>query len=307
MKKIWVYCYFTYVFIAFIFGIILNYSCKEYSIIEKPFKIDLFLIALLVLVATSLSFWAVTKFENSKITIQEGIKKLSIEEAFQNKIEKRFTRISSFILKMAIVILGFLPGYVVVDKASLDWKTGIIKLYAFILVSVLIGTTFYAYVYFIVIILSIKDVYNLEFEKYIIIYPIATEVFLKYTPIYTSGLILFWIIGFILITLSIIVFNEEAFLIVAIIGGLILFGYIFFTFYPYYITRKKVNMLKLQTIRMICGDKDLLDRNAFDQYSEIIKFVLDSPDVMSTNFHLIITSSLAAIIGLITSVLSFFK
>lgn len=306
MKKIKLCGYVTYTIIAFILGLLLNYPCKEFTILEKTFNIDIFLIAILVLTATSFSFWAVTKFQNNKITILEGIKKLNIKKTFQQKIEKRFARTSSLILKIGVIILSFPSGYLIVDKAALKWDNGI-KIYAFILVSILICITSYAYIYFIVIIISIKDIYNLEFEKYIIIYPIATEVFEKYTPIYSSGLILFWTIGLILITLSIIVFNEEAFLIIAIIGGLILFGYIFFTFYPYYITRKKVNMLKLQTIRKICSDKDLMDKSTFDQYSEMIKFVLDSPDVMSTNFHLIITSTLAAVIGLITSILSFFK
>ena len=306
MKKIRLFGYVTYALIALSFGLFLNYPCKELTILGKTFNIDIFLIAILVLTATSFSFRAVTKFENNKITIQEGIKKLDIEKTFQQKIKKRFVRTSSLILKIGVIFLSFPSGYLIVEKAALKWDNGI-KIYAFILVSILICITSYAYIYFIVIIVSIKDIYNLEFEKYIIIYPIATEVFEKYTPIYSSGLILFWTIGLILITLSIIVFNEEAFLIIAIIGGLILFGYIFFTFYPYYITRKKVNMLKLQTIRKICSDKDLLDKSTFDQYSEMIKYVLDSPDVMSTNFHLIITSTLAAVIGLITSVLSFFK
>lgn len=306
MKKYINYVYAVYVIVALLYSGIKNYICKEFVIMNKMFSIDIFLISFLVLIATSLSFWAVTFFEKYKITIQEEGEKVKIDADVQKKIEKRFQTISSFIPRMGVFILSFTSGYVVVENASLIWKNGI-KLYAVILVGILIGITFYGYIFFIVIIISIRDVYNLEFEKYITIYPIATEVFEKYTPIYFSGLILFWTIGLILIALSIIVFNEEAFLILAVIGALILFGYLFFTFYPYYLTAKKVNMLKLQTIRMICKDKDLLDRSVFDEYSDIIKYVLDSPNVMSTNFRLIITSTLAAIIGLITSVLSLFK
>ena len=167
--------------------------------------------------------------------------------------------------------------------------------------------TFYGYIYFMVIVMCMRDVYNSDFKDYVSIYPIATKIFEKYTRICSFGLILFWAIGFILILISIIVFSIDAFFIMAVIGILIFAGYLIFTFYPYYLTRKKISTLKMQTIREICERHNMLDKTVFDKYIGIIKYISESPDVMTSNFQLILTSTLAAIAGLVTPILSLFK
>ena len=110
-----------------------------------------------------------------------------------------------------------------------------------------------------------------------------------------------------MIILSFMVFDAGALVILAIMGALILIGYLVFTFYPYYITRKKISMLKMQTVRNLCSKNNMLEKESFTDCSEIIKFVSDSPNALSTNFQLIITSTIAAIAGLLTPLLSFFK
>lgn len=307
MKKKIIIGYIVYAAGSLVWGIFKNYNIKELGILNHLFNIELWMLALLVLLATTLSFWAVIRFGECRIIMRTEAQKVNIDETYINKMDARFKIISSIILRIVMVILSFLSGYAVVSTASLNWETMGTKIYAVLLVSVLIMVTFYGYIYFMVIVMCMRDVYNSDFKDYVSIYPIATKIFEKYTRICSFGLILFWTIGFILILISIIVFSIDAFFIMAVIGILIFAGYLIFMFYPYYLTRKKISTLKMQTIREICERHNMLDKTVFDKYIGIIKYISESPDVMTSNFQLILTSTLAAIAGLITPILSLFK
>ncbi|MCM1223313.1 MAG: hypothetical protein NC548_53560 [Lachnospiraceae bacterium] len=306
MKKSTI-CYVVYVIIGLLFSFIANYSLKELEILGQSYDVGLWMLASLVLIATSLSFWAVSRFSECRDIIQAEARKVGINEASKKKIDGKFKIVSLHIIKKGVLLLcGIWSGWAVINAASLEWKCGI-KLYAALLVGVLIAVTFYAYIYFMIIVLCIREVYNSEFANYTYIYPIATGIFEKYMRICSFGLILFWIIGFILILLSMMVFDMAAFFVIAVIGLLICGGYVFFTFYPYYLTRKKIYALKMQTIRRICKNNDLLEKSVFENNVDIIKYISESPNVMASNFHLILTSTLAAIASFVTPFLSFFK
>ena len=307
MKKKIIIGYIVYAVGSLVWGIFKNYNIKELGILNHLFNIELWMLALLVLLATTLSFWAVIRFGECRIIMRTEAQKVNIDETYINKMDARFKIISSIILRIVMVILSFLSGYAVVSTASLNWETTGTQIYAVLLVSALIMVTFYGYIYFMVIVMCMRDVYNSDFKDYVSIYPIATKIFEKYTLICSFGLILFWAIGFILILISIIVFSIDAFFIMAVIGILIFAGYLIFTFYPYYLTRKKISTLKMQTIREICERHNMLDKTVFDKYIGIIKYISESPDVMTSNFQLILTSTLAAIAGLVTPILSLFK
>lgn len=307
MKKKIIIGYIVYAVGSLVWGIFKNYNIKELGILNHLFNIELWMLALLVLLATTLSFWAVIRFGECRIIMRTEAQKVNIDETYINKMDARFKIISSIILRIVMVILSFLSGYAVVSTASLNWETTGTQIYAVLLVSALIMVTFYGYIYFMVIVMCMRDVYNSDFKDYVSIYPIATKIFEKYTRICSFGLILFWAIGFILILISIIVFSIDAFFIMAVIGILIFAGYLIFTFYPYYLTRKKISTLKMQTIREICERHNMLDKTVFDKYIGIIKYISESPDVMTSNFQLILTSTLAAIAGLVTPILSLFK
>lgn len=307
MKKKIIIGYIIYAAGSLVWGIFKNYNIKELGILNHFFNIELWMLTLLVLLATTLSFWAVIKFGECRIIMRTEAQKVNIDETYINKMDARFKIISSIILRIVMVILSFLSGYAVVSTTSLNWETTGTKIYAVLLVSVLITVTFYGYIYFMVIVMCMRDVYNSDFKDYVSVYPIATNIFEKYTRICSFGLILFWVIGFILILLSIIVFSIDAFFIMSVIGILIFAGYLIFTFYPYYLTRKKISTLKMQTIREICERHNMLDKTVFDKYIGIIKYISESPDVMTSNFQLILTSTLAAIAGLVTPILSLFK
>lgn len=307
MKKKVVFGYCVYLVGSLAWGIFRNYNIKKLEILNHSFHIKLWMLTLLVLLATTFSFWAVLRFSECRAIIRTEAQKVNIDEMYINKIDERFKMISSVKLIMAIIILGFLSGYAVVNTASLNWITTGMQIYAVVLVSVLIMITFYGYIYFMVIVMCMRDVYNSNFKDYVFIYPIATDIFEKYTRICSFGLILFWAIGFILILLSIIVFSIDAFFIMTVIGILIFAGYLIFTFYPYYLTRKKISALKMQTIREVCERNNMLEKSIFDSYVNIIKYISESPDVMTSNFQLVLTSTLAAIASLVTPFLSLFK
>lgn len=305
MKKIIFYSYIIILVVEFVVGILINCSLKELKVFHYTFKIELWMLSLLVLIATNLSLWAVIMLREYKSDICREAQNVEINEEALKKIDKRFRLLSKKILVSFIVFLGAASGYAVVQVASLQWKKWS-KIYAIVLVSALIAVTLYGYVYFMIIVVCMRTVYYADFGKYTFAYPIATSIFEKYTRICSFGLLVFWMIGLILVLLSVIVFNTEAFFILAIIGVLIFVGYVIFTFYPYYITRKKISMLKMQTIRTLCEKSNMLERKEFDIYADIIKYISDSPDIMSTNSQLILISTLAAIAGLITPILSLF-
>lgn len=307
MKKKIIIGYIVYAVGSLVWGIFRNYNIKNLEILNHSFNIELWMLTLLVLLATTLSFWAVIRFGECRIIMRTEAQKVNIDETYINKMDVRFKTVSSIMLRTVMVILSFLSGYAVVSTASLNWITTGALIYAVLLVSVLIMVTFYGYIYFMVIVMCMRDVYNSDFEDYVSIYPVATNIFEKYTRICSFGLILFWVIGFILILLSVIVFSIDAFFIMAVIGILIFAGYLIFTFYPYYLTRKKISALKMQTIREICERNNMLDKTVFDSYIGIIKYISESPDVMTSNFQLILTSTLAAIASLVTPILSLFK
>lgn len=307
MKKRVIIGYIVYTIVSLVWGIYRNYDLKDLEILNHSFNIELWMLALLVLLATTLSFLAVLRFGECRTIMRTEAQKVNIDDMYINKIDMRFKLITSIKLRIAIIILGFISGYAVVKTASLNLVTTGMLIYAVFLVSVLITITFYGYIYFMVIVMCMRDVYNSDFKEYVFIYPIATNIFEKYTRICSFGLILFWVIGFILILLSLIVFSIDAFFIMAIIGILIFAGYLIFTFYPYYLTRKKISTLKMQTIRDMCERNNMLEKSVFDSYINIIKYISESPDVMTSNFQLILTSTLAAIASLITPFLSLFK
>lgn len=307
MKKKVVFGYIVYAVGSLVWGIFRNYNIKKLEFLNHSFNINLWMLTLLVLLATTFSFWTVLRFSECRTIMRTEAQKVNIDEIYINKIDERFKMISSTRLIIAIIILGFLSGYAVVNTASLNWITTGTQIYAVLLVSILIMITFYGYIYFMVIVMCMRDVYNSNFNDYVFIYPIATDIFERYTRICSFGLILFWAIGFILILLSVIVFSIDAFFIIAVIGILILAGYLIFTFYPYYLTRKKISALKMQTIRELCERNNMLEKSVFDSYVSIIKYISESPDVMTSNFQLILTSTLAAIASLVTPFLSLFK
>ncbi len=63
----------------------------------------------------------------------------------------------------------------------------------------------------------------------------------------------------------------------------------------------------MQTIREVCKRHNMLEKSVFDSYVSIIKYTSESPDVVTSNFQLILTSTLAAIASLVTPFLSLFK
>ncbi len=264
-------------------------------------KIHPVFIALLIVVATGISLYAIKRFDEDKDVIVNEAVRVGIDSVVLDEIKKRLGLITCKPIRGAMILSsGF--AYLVVDAASGDTWQRYTCVYACILVGMLIWVTLYGYIYFGVIIMCMKEVYKWDFKQYIYIYPLATEIFGKFNGVCTCGLTCFWAIGIILIFLSLAVFNANSIGFMLFIGCLIFAGYVFFTFYPYYLTRKKVSLLKLQTIRKIFLTRNMMIKENYDEYIEMIKNISDSPNVLSTNFNLVVTSTLTAAAGLLTSI-----
>lgn len=301
------YIYGIYSIVALLIGILKNYSLKVLTVMGQSINIDLWMLSSLVLLTSGVSLIAVHKLDGCKTILKEEAIKVGVESRMLIKNNRLIKSVSKNLLfYVGLFISSVFAGMIIVNAATLDLVSAF-KIYAYILVIVLFFITSHAYIYFFIILIYIRDVYRLNFRNYIYMFPVATGIFEKYTQICSMGLIFFWIVGLLLVILSIIVFDKQALLLMTFIGILILIGYLIFTFYPYYITRKKVSMLKLQTIKKLCGKHDMRRRNEFEHYSDIIKYVFDSPGAMSPNFQIILTSSLAAIASLLPPLLSLFS
>lgn len=303
-----IYVVYTIVsFVSLLISFPLNHPLKELQVMGRSINIELWMLSFLVLLTSAVSFVAVRKLHECKKILKKEAKKVGIEDSMLKNNDELIETISQN--PAFYVVLGvssIFAGICIVNTAALA-LVRFSKIYAYVLVIFLFFITAYAYIYFFIILIYIRDVYRLNFRNYTYMFPVATDIFEKYTQICSMGLIFFWIVGLLLVALSIIVFDEQALLLMAFIGILILIGYIIFTFYPYYITRKKVSMLKLQTIKKLCEQHDMRRRDEFEHYSGIVKYVFDSPGAMSTNFQIILTSSLAAIATLLSPFLAFFS
>ena len=307
MKKIVPKIYAIYTIIALIIGFLANRLLKELNVMGRSINIELWMLSFLVLFTSGISFVAVQKFCECKTILKKQAKKVGIEDSMLKNNDRLIEAISqNSLFYIALGIGSIFAGIFIVNASTLD-LVQFSKFYAYVLVIVLFFITAYAYIYFFIILIYIRDVYRLNFRNYTYMFPVATDIFEKYTQICSMGLIFFWIVGLLLVALSIIVFDEQALLLMAFIGILILIGYMIFTFYPYYITRKKVSMLKLQTIKKLCEKHDMRHRDEFEHYSAIVKYVFDSPGAMSTEFQIILTSSLAAIATLLSPFLTLFS
>ena len=104
MKKKIIIGYIVYAVGSLVWGIFKNYNIKELGILNHLFNIELWMLALLVLLATTLSFWAVIRFGECRIIMRTEAQKVNIDETYINKMDARFKIISSIILRIVMVI-----------------------------------------------------------------------------------------------------------------------------------------------------------------------------------------------------------
>lgn len=305
VKKICYGIYIGYVVVAFGLSFFIK-DDFELNILSNSINVIPQVLSFFILVATSISLYAVSIFEENKDTILQEAKKVGIDLEYSNKIKEKFNFIEHIVLKCIVASCGFF-ALIIGDFANDGCWQECTYTYACTLVGILIALTLYGYIYFLIIIFCIKDVYDSDFNYYSYAYPLATDIFEKFNQICTFGLVCFWVIGFILIGLSFVVFNVNALAVLLIIGVLIGIGYVVFTFYPYYKTRRKVSLLKMQTIRDLCQEHDLLSKDGYEKFSPIINFIWESPTVLTTNFNLVLTSTIAAIASLLTPLISILR
>lgn len=117
---------------------------------------------------------------------------------------------------------------------------------------------FLSYAKAVSIIILIRRIYKLDFKQYVRLYPISTPFFFKCYLIFQHGVVLFWAIGVIALLLSfMLLLNNSALAVcrslsirlVIITYFCIIIGFFLSTIYPHYITKCKIEELKLRTIK----------------------------------------------------------
>lgn len=153
------------------------------------------------------------------------------------------------------------------------------------------------------IILKISSIFSEDFKDYEKKYPIATPIFKECYRIFFHGIVLFWIIGILLfILISLLCLNTaadgmELDLNKYTIGTAyvsIVVGFILSTIYPYYITKRKVEELKLKSINNLSKSSS--------SYDDDIKNIKESPNNIDSNTSVRVYSTLTIIISFIVSI-----
>lgn len=175
-----------------------------------------------------------------------------------------------------------------------------LRMYAGFLVFFAALSTILAYTSLILDVYAIRIVYNGTFQKYVFFYPVSTRIFREYNKIITCGLIRFWMVGICVLFLTCIVVVRKGLIFITVIG-LVIFGFLLFTFFPFYMTKKKIIELKMQTIASLVAAKDIIDNQHIQNTESTVKIIQESPSQISTNYYTLYWSTLMALISTIVS------
>ncbi len=206
-----------------------------------------------------------------------------------NKIMHRYTPIPAVFMSLCITHV-----FIKYTQLNLSEVSGL-SLFAHVLVFFAALSTILACFSLICNIIAIQTVYSGTFKNYVFFYPVSTMIFRKYTEIISHGLIRFWLVGGCVFFLTFIVVTRRGF-IFTIIAILVFGGFLLFTYFPFYITKKKILELKLQTISLLVNAENAMDDQLIHGKEAIIKIVQESPSQISTNYYTICWSTILALI-----------
>jgi len=80
--------------------------------------------------------------------------------------------------------------------------------------------------------------------------------------------------------------------------SLAIIGFILFTFFPFYITKKKIIELKMESIESLVDTENV---QGIQSSESSVKLILESPSQISTNYYTLYWSTLLAIISALVS------
>lgn len=246
------------------------------------------------------SFLQFTKYAAD--IVQEA-KDVELYDLEIQKVHKWPYHIMHHYIPVLAILLSLGATFAFVSKTELHLSDFFgLRLYAGFLVFFAALSTILAYAFLILDVYAIRVVYNGTFRKYVFFYPVSTKIFREYNKIITRGLIRFWLVGSFVLFLTFIVVarKDPIFITVAVLAVI---GFLLFTFYPFYITKKKIIELKMQTIASLVDTKDA---QQIQGKESTVKLIQESPSQISTNYYTLYWSSLLAIISTIISLKDLF-
>lgn len=321
-------------------GLALLYIHKPYLSIcieevNVRFKIHIAYCAILAWLSIIISCIAIRKFQKDSVILEEYSKKCcEIGNGFE-KIQKIHLTVTIFFMTGISFVAVLLVYRIAVDKSVMYYLISLAVLY--------IVTMITAYGYAVYIVNKIYVIFSREFNNYNKDYPIATKIFEKCYHIFFHGIVLFWIIGILLLILiTLLCINENVFametqlnifvLVVAYIC--IILGFILSTIYPYYITSRKIEELKLASIAEYLKNNEIVDNETYMEkysltddpskkaetekkdkilkknYADIdykrIELIINSPNSIHGTSGIRVYSTLTVIVSLITQICSLY-
>lgn len=305
-------------------GLELLYVHKPYLSIcieelKVNIKIHIAYCAALAWLSIIVSCIAISKFHDDSSILETTSKEYCDIGSFAN-IQKAHVVLTSLCMVVISIVAVLLVCRIAVDKY--------VKSYLIVLAIVYIATMITAYGYAVYLVNKIHVIFSKDFIDYNNDYPISTKIFKKCYHILFHGIVLFWIIGILLLVLiTLLCINENVFametqfnifvLIVAYIC--ILFGFLLSTIYPYYITSRKIEELKLASISKYlenekvpygqCGNSpDNIDKpsTADDTDYKKIELIINSPNSLQGSSGIRVYSTLTVVVSLITQICSLY-
>lgn len=289
-----------YLFISviglFYFGLLSQIE-NEGSGVQRPL---IFYVLALVFI-TWMAYRSLCQFTKYGKDIDFKAKDVGLSNSDTQKVRKCAHNIMQDYVTFFAIPASMGVAYLFVNYTQLNLSSAVwLQLYAYFLVFFAALTTILAYASLFFDVIAIWMVYNRTFKKYTFFYPVSTEIFREYNKIITHGLIRFWTVGVFVLALTYIVMAHKDPIFFTIMG-LAVFGFLMFTFFPFYITKKKIMELKMQTIASLVDGKDIKDYQYIQSIESILKFIQESPSQISTNYYTLYCSSLLALISTIAS------
>lgn len=270
------------------------------------FQMSLLCYMILLCLITLVTYCFFLQFIKYATDIAREAKSVGLSDLEMKSVHKCLNHIMwHYVPTLGILLsLGITFAFISNTDLELSSVRGL-KEYAGFLVFCAALSTILAYASLILDVFAIWLVYNGTFKEYVFFYPVSTKIFREYNKIITRGLIRFWLVcAFVLfLTFIVVTYKNSIFIFVMF---LVVFGFILFTFFPFYITKKKIIELKMQTIASLVAAKDSIDDQHIRTKESTVKFVQESPSQISTNYYTLYWSSFLALISTIISLKDLF-
>lgn len=250
---------------------------------------------------TVVAYRAFLQFTKYTTAIVHEAKSVELADPDMQKVFKWSYHIIRHYVPVLALPISAGVAFVFVKNTELDLLTvNLLKIYAGFLVYFAALSTILAYATLIFDIFAIQAVYNSTFYKYTFLCPVSTKIFREYNKIVTRGLVRFWIVGSCVLFLTFIVVEHKDPIFLTVVS-LAIIGFILFTFFPFYITKKKIIELKMESIESLMDTKNVQNDQSIQNRASSVRLILESPSQISTNYYTLYWSTLLAIISALVS------